>query len=67
MAASDPVQIKLGKAIFYITCAVSFWFFYWFADFFLCRYSIRSINNFYIGCVVWGDEDFICCLFPKPA
>ena len=23
-------EIKLGKIIFYITCAVSLWFFYWF-------------------------------------
>jgi len=31
MAQSDPIPIKLGKAIFYVTCAVSLWFFYWFA------------------------------------
>lgn len=23
-------EIKLGKVIFYITCAVGLWFFYWF-------------------------------------
>ncbi len=27
----DDVQVKIGKAIFYLTCAVSMWFFYWFA------------------------------------
>ena len=27
MAKSDPLEIKLGKAIFYVTCAVSLWFF----------------------------------------
>jgi hypothetical protein len=29
-AAQDDVKIKVGKMIFYITCAVSIWFFYWF-------------------------------------
>ncbi|KXJ99432.1 MAG: hypothetical protein NBKEAIPA_02719 [Nitrospirae bacterium] len=29
-AAQDDVKIKIGKMIFYITCAVSTWFFYWF-------------------------------------
>ncbi|GKS59119.1 hypothetical protein YTPLAS18_26460 [Nitrospira sp.] len=24
-------KLKLGKMIFYITVAISFWFFYWFA------------------------------------
>ena len=24
-------QIKLGKLIFYLTCATAIWFFYWFA------------------------------------
>jgi len=23
-------EIKLGKIIFYITCAIGLWFFYWF-------------------------------------
>jgi len=31
MAKTDSVETKVGKAIFYVTCAVSFWFFYWFA------------------------------------
>ena len=31
MEKSDPVPIKVGKAIFYVTWAVSLWFFYWFA------------------------------------
>ena len=31
MARTDDVQIKLGKGIFYVTCAVSLWFFYWLA------------------------------------
>jgi hypothetical protein len=29
-SAQDDVKIKVGKMIFYITCAVSIWFFYWF-------------------------------------
>jgi membrane protein insertase Oxa1/YidC/SpoIIIJ len=29
-AAQSDLQIKIGKMIFYITCAVSIWFFYWF-------------------------------------
>lgn len=29
-AAQDDVSIKIGKMIFYITLAVSIWFFYWF-------------------------------------
>jgi hypothetical protein len=29
-AAQDDVSIKIGKMIFYITLAVSLWFFYWF-------------------------------------
>ena len=28
-AAQDDVQVKIGKMIFYITLAVSLWFFYW--------------------------------------
>ncbi len=28
---SSELQTKIGKAIFYITTAVSIWFFYWFA------------------------------------
>ena len=37
MAEAGPVieatelETKIGKAIFYLTLAVSFWFFYWFA------------------------------------
>lgn len=28
----DPEwKIRLGKFIFYVTCALSLWFFYWFA------------------------------------
>ncbi len=27
----SETKIKVGKMIFYITCAVSLWFFYWFA------------------------------------
>lgn len=30
-SAQNDTQIKLGKMMFYITCAVSLWFFYWFA------------------------------------
>jgi hypothetical protein len=26
----DDVSIKIGKMIFYITCALGLWFFYWF-------------------------------------
>ena len=29
-AAQDDVSVKVGKMIFYITLAVSLWFFYWF-------------------------------------
>ena len=29
-AAQNDNMMKLGKMIFYITCAVSLWFFYWF-------------------------------------
>ena len=25
----DDVKLKIGKAIFYITCAAGLWFFYW--------------------------------------
>ncbi len=31
MARTDPIEIKVGKAIFYVTLAVSLYFFYWFA------------------------------------
>ena len=37
MAEAGPVreatvsETKIGKGIFYLTCAVSLWFFYWFA------------------------------------
>ncbi|MDE3034670.1 MAG: hypothetical protein KGO52_06230 [Nitrospirota bacterium] len=27
----SELKVKIGKMIFYITCAVSLWFFYWFA------------------------------------
>jgi len=30
-AAQNDTAIKIGKMIFYITCAVSMWFFYWFS------------------------------------
>jgi hypothetical protein len=30
-AADSDTMVKIGKMIFYITCAVSIWFFYWFA------------------------------------
>jgi hypothetical protein len=26
---STELETKIGKAIFYVTCAVSIWFFYW--------------------------------------
>ena len=29
-AVQNETHIKIGKMIFYITCAVSLWFFYWF-------------------------------------
>jgi hypothetical protein len=29
-AAQSDMKIKIGKMIFYVTCAVSLWFFYWF-------------------------------------
>lgn len=28
---SSEIKIRIGKMIFYITCAVGLWFFYWFA------------------------------------
>ncbi|MFO0733649.1 MAG: hypothetical protein U0231_17820 [Nitrospiraceae bacterium] len=28
--AQDDVKLKIGKMIFYLTCAISLWFFYWF-------------------------------------
>jgi hypothetical protein len=34
MATTTPdseIKIKVGKMIFYITCAMGLWFFYWFA------------------------------------
>ncbi|HEY6260749.1 MAG TPA: hypothetical protein VIW47_04090 [Nitrospiraceae bacterium] len=27
----SDIKIRIGKMIFYITCAVALWFFYWFA------------------------------------
>jgi membrane protein insertase Oxa1/YidC/SpoIIIJ len=30
-APQNEMQTKIGKMIFYGTCAVSLWFFYWFA------------------------------------
>lgn len=27
----EDLKIKLGKGIFYVTVAISLWFFYWFA------------------------------------
>jgi hypothetical protein len=27
----SDIKVKVGKMIFYITCAVGIWFFYWFA------------------------------------
>ena len=30
-ASQSDWQTKLGKTIFYLTCAISIWFFYWFA------------------------------------
>ena len=30
-AAQEDIKIRIGKMIFYLTCAVSIWFFYWFA------------------------------------
>jgi hypothetical protein len=30
-APDSEIKIKVGKMIFYITCAVGLWFFYWFA------------------------------------
>ena len=29
--ADSEAKVKLGKMIFYLTMAVSLWFFYWFA------------------------------------
>ena len=32
LQVKDPEwKIRLGKAIFYATCALGIWFFYWFA------------------------------------
>jgi membrane protein insertase Oxa1/YidC/SpoIIIJ len=30
-AAQNEMETKIGKMIFYVTCAVSLWFFYWLA------------------------------------
>ena len=30
-AAKDEITTMIGKTIFYATCAISLWFFYWFA------------------------------------
>ncbi len=30
-AAQSDITLKIGKMIFYVTCAVAVWFFYWFA------------------------------------
>lgn len=30
-APDSEIKIKIGKMIFYITCAIGLWFFYWFA------------------------------------
>lgn len=30
-AAQNDTMIKIGKMIFYVTCALGLWFFYWFA------------------------------------
>ncbi len=30
-ATQNDTTTKIGKMIFYITCAVGLWFFYWFA------------------------------------
>ena len=29
--SGSDIKIRIGKMIFYITCAVALWFFYWFA------------------------------------
>ncbi len=32
MENEEPeLKVKIGKMIFYITCAVGLWFFYWFS------------------------------------
>jgi hypothetical protein len=28
--ADSELKVKIGKMIFYVTCAVALWFFYWF-------------------------------------
>jgi hypothetical protein len=30
-APDSEIKIKIGKMIFYVTCAIGLWFFYWFA------------------------------------
>ena len=30
-AADSELKTKMGKMLFYVTCAASLWFFYWFA------------------------------------
>ncbi len=30
-AAQDDIKVKVARMLFYITCAVGLWFFYWFA------------------------------------
>jgi len=30
-AVQEDIQTKIGKTIFYLTCAIGIWFFYWFA------------------------------------
>jgi hypothetical protein len=30
-AADSDIQTKIGKSIFYLTCALGLWFFYWLA------------------------------------
>ena len=49
MAKSDPLEIKLGKAIFYVTCAVSLWFFL-----LVCRHTVSLLKKGTEG------EEFIC-------
>lgn len=29
-AVQEDFKIKIGKMIFYLTCALALWFFYWF-------------------------------------
>jgi hypothetical protein len=31
VAQNNELKTKIGKMIFYVTCAISLWFFYWFA------------------------------------